>query len=230
MTPRLAIIKLRLRLNKSHSSDYDLIADWKCVEAINKVALEITRNCIAGYTQAQDGAEETRIRVDDLQFLLKPAVLKGINKKQFFEAELPEDYLWYSRVTPYVYKDDCKNQIIDSDFVEEANVGDLLQDWSTQPSFEWRQTFHTLVDNHVRVYTNGEFEVNNADIIYYRKPVKMDINGYKHEDGRESIDVDLEFKDDLAEIIIAEAAALIAGDIESVNQLQINKENSKTNI
>lgn len=227
MTPQLALIKLRLRLNKSHSSDYDLIDDWKAVEAINKAALDVTRRTIAGYTNSQDGAEETLIRIDDLQFLLKPKTLLGVNSAKFFEASLPEDYLWYRRMTPIASKGNCKHITLDSNLVEEANVGDLLNDWASEPSFEWEQTFHTLIDNKVRIYTNGDFTVDKVESIYYRHPKKMDINGYIHEDGNPSIDVDLEFKDDVAEIIINEAAAIIAGDIESTNQIIVNKESAK---
>ena len=230
MTPQLVLIKLRLRLNKSHSSDYDLIPDWKAVEAINKAAIDVCRRLINGSVKTQDGSEETTMRTDDLQFLLKPKELVGVNHKTFFEANLPEDYLWYKRFTPIVSKAKCKNKTIDSLFVEEANVGTLIKDWSMEPSFEWEQTFHTLLDNKLRVYTNGDFVVNKIDAVYYRYPKKMDINGYIHENGEPSVDVDLEFKEDMVNLIISEAAGTIAGDIESPNQKAINDAFTERNI
>lgn len=230
MKPQTAILKLRTRLNKIHSSDYDNVPDWSAVEAINKAALEISRNTLQGNRQ-QPSREETVFRVDDLQFLLKPAKVEGTNTNpKFFEAKLPADYLWYDRLIPLGSKGDCKGQMLISKLREEVNVPELLRDWAIKPDWEWRSTFHTLLGNKVRVYTNNEFSVDYLDMVYYRKPKKMDIAGYTHEDGTDSQNVDLEFKDDLAEVIIDYAASIIAGDIESLNQSQINSQRSQLNI
>lgn len=223
MTPQIAYLKLKYRLNKIDSQDYDNLPLHNAVEAINKAAIDWVRRQIQGLNISKEGDEESRIRVDDLQFLLKPKTLSGKNKKIFFESEvLPEDYLWYKRILPNFSKGECKSKTFKSVLVEEANVPDLLEDYAWSPSFDWQQTFHTLVNNKIRVYTNDDFFVNHVDLVYYRKPIKMDIIGYEHEDGRLSSNIDLEFKDDIAEIIINEAASIIAGDIESVNQTQIN--------
>jgi hypothetical protein len=230
MKPQTAILKLRTRLNKLHSSDYDNIPDWAAVEAVNKAAIELSRNAIHGNNRQQEGGEETLMRVDDLQFLLKPAKLKGTNKNEFFEANIPADYLWYNRIIPIASKGECKNKPLDSDLREEGNVPDLLRDWATKPDWNWRQTFHTLLNDKIRVYSSGEFFVEHLDVVYYRKPVKMDISGYTHEDGIDSENVDLEFKDDLAEVIIDYAASIIAGDVESPNQTQITLQRSQVNI
>lgn len=230
MKPQTAIIKLRSRLNKIHSSDYDNIPDWSAVEAVNKAALDITRNTIHGVNAQQEGDEETVFRIDDVQFLLKSSTIESANlKPEYFEARLPTDYLWYKRIIPKASKGPCKKESIYSKLVEEANVPMLLQDWASKPSWEWRETFHTLLTNKIRIYTAGEFSVDNIDIVYYRKPKKMDISGYTHEDGVDSENVDLEFNDSLAEVIIDYAASILAGDIESQNQLQINAQRAETN-
>ena len=231
MKPQTALIKLRNRLNKSHSSDYDNIPDWVAVEAINKAALEVTRNAIRGIGLLKDGSEETRVRVDDLQFLLKPVpnfVGNDMNVS-YFEGKLPEDYLYFSRIIPLAKRDNCVNQTLLTHLVEEANVPDLLQDFSTRPSWEWRETFHTLINNKLRIYKD-KFSIPKVDFVYYRKPRKMDIQGYVHEDAKDSTNVDLEFKDDVAEIILDYAASIIAGDNESLNAAQITANRTNTNI
>lgn len=231
MKPQTAILKLRTRLNKISSSDYDNIEDWAAVEAIHKSALEITRNIIHGNTKMQDGVEETSFRITDLQHLLVSTKLKGNNiYSQYYEGKLPKDFLWYSTVEPIVSKGDCTNKKIISNLREQANANVLLEDYNSRPSFEWRETFHTLLDNKIRIYTANEFDINEVILYYYRKPIKMDIYGYTHEDGTVSQNVDLEFKDDLAEIIIDNAASIIAGDIESINQNQINSQRTQINI
>lgn len=222
MTPQTAILKLRLRLNKLHSSDYDNIADWIAVEAVNKAALERTRRYLSGIGLTKAGDEENRIRVDDLQFLLKSEKLTGANKTIFFESNLlPKDYLLYKSLRPIVSKGQCKRVAMYSHLVEEANALDYLQDWSMQPSFDWRQTFHTLAGDKIRVYHNNDFLVNELILTYFRKPKRFDIVGYTREDGTESYNQDLEFTDMVAEAILDDAAAIIAGSIESMNAYQV---------
>lgn len=224
MKPQTAIIKLRLRLNKSHSSDYDNIPDWVAVEAINKAALSWTRRQLHGSNKTQEGDEESRSRIDDLEQLLKSKSLKGKTFKRYFESNhLPEDYLWFKRIEAEASKDCYEDLILDSTLAEESNAGALLKDFNSQPSFDFEQCFHTLIGDKIRVYTNDDFFVSKINLIYYRKPIKMDIHGYEKEDASESANVDLEFKDDIAEIIIDEAASIIAGDIESINAFEINK-------
>lgn len=231
MKPQTAILKLRQRLNKIHSSDYDNIPDWQAVEAINKAALQVTRDIIHGNTKFQEGDEQTSLRVDDMQFLLKPIKLQGSNvNPELFEAKIPTDYIFYKRVIPIASKGECTKQRILSRLVEEANVPIFIQDWSQKPDWDWRETFHTLINNKVRVYTDNQFFIDYIDFVYYRKPIKMDIAGYTHEDSTVSADVDLEFKDDLAEIIIDAAAGILAGDIESINQAQLNAQRPKDSI
>lgn len=232
MKPQTAIIKLRNRLNKIHSSDYDNIMDWVAVEAINKAALEVVRSGIRGINILKEGDEETRVKIDDLQFLLKPIpdFLGNDNNSQFWEAKLPADHLFFKRIIPIAKKGECSNKPIRSDLVEEANVPEYLQDFLRKPSWEWRETFHTLLNNKLRIYKDSQFNIQKVDLVYYRLPKKMDIFGYTHEDGIASTNVDLEFKDDIAEIVIDYAASIIAGDIESPNAAQITAQRTQINI
>lgn len=230
MSPQTVVIKTRLRLNKSHSSDYDNILDYAVVEAVNKAAKEWCRRVIYGINQEQSGSEETTQRIDDLQFLLKSQSLKGKNHKNYFETNtLPQDYFAYSRITPYGHNETCSAVKFKSHLREEANMTVLLEDDFWRPDFEWRQTLHTIVGNKIRVYTNNEFKIDDVELLYYRFPKEMDIEGYTHETGRESTNVDLEFKDDIAEIIIDEAVAIIAGDIEAINSFEVNNGRAKQN-
>lgn len=230
MTPQLVVIKTRLRLNKLHSQDYDNIEDWKVMEAVNKAALEWFRKQVLGYNKLQEGDEGGKVRVDDLQQFLVELKLPGVTKKIYFESDpLPSNYLWYKRVLPLCLKGTCQGIALDSLFVEEANIPTLLLDWSMKPSFEWRETLHTIIGDKIRVYTNAEFEVQNIYLTYYRRPVKVDIAGYTHEDETSSSNVDLEFKDDVAEIILDEAASILAADTEYMLQLQAAKQRAAEN-
>lgn len=230
MTPQLVLIKARLRLNKLHSNDYDNIEDWKVMEAVNKAQLEWFRRQVHATNARQEGDEESRMRVDDLQQFLVEKRIDGLSKKEFFQTDtFPADYLWFKKVLPSCSKKECQGIILDSTLIEEANVPAYLFDWSLSPSFEWRQTFHTLLGNKLRIYTNDEFQVDFVQLTYYRSPAKVDVAGYVHENAVASSDTNLEFKDDVAELILDEAVAIIAADTEYMEQMQASRSRSEQN-
>ena len=103
---------------------------------------------------------------------------------------------------------------------EEGNLNQLLRDKSKQPSFDWAETFATLINNKIHVYTNDEFEVSDASLTYYRQPRRIQLKGcvdpYTNEETL--VDVESEFKDDIIELIIDETVSVLAGDIESIVQ------------
>jgi len=231
MSPQEAIVKLRLRLNKLHSSSYDNIPDWTAVEAIRKAGLQVMRRTLHGINKTLEGDEETRIRVDDFQTFLSSKKLAGVHKKLYFESEpLPSNYLFYKGIQLLGTKEGCKRKRIYSSLVEEANVQAYLSDWSRRPDFMWRTTFHTLAGNRVKIYTEGEFKIDEVELTFYRKPAEFDISGYTHVDGKVSSNVNLEFKDDLAELILDEAASIIAGDLEIANVYAATKQSTDINI
>ena len=210
-------LKLDLRLNKSANNEYDAI--WSDVkeEVANKALLEWVRRQIRGKNQTQEGDEETTARVDDLQVLLKSEILKVTKKDRFFETEkIPSDYLYYKRLTPTVKKGECDSIEIKSYFSEEANVDDNSP---MSPSFEFEETFHTMIGNKFRVYFD-DFTVEKVKLTYYRRPKKLDFN---------KINDVIEFKDDVCEMIIDEAAKIKASDIESLNQKNLAQERVETN-
>jgi hypothetical protein len=114
---------------------------------------------------------------------------------------------------------------------EEGNLNQLLRDKSKQPSFEWAETFATLINNTVHVYTNEEFDISMADLVYYRQPRKIQIQGCvdPYTGVASVVNVESEFKDDVIELIIDEAVSILAGDIESGNQFSRGSEGAERN-
>lgn len=230
MQAALVFIKVQQRLNKLASSDYDNLQLWQVREAYNKAQLEWVRRQVIGLNTTQEGDEETKNKVDDIQILLKHASLAGKNTKTYFEStKLPEDYLYFKRVSAKAQKGSCKEISIKSNLREEANVDDFLDDWSMQPSYQFEQTFHTLIGNRIRVYTNNDFNVNEIELIYYRLPRELDFKDAPRTDGKTPKETDPEFKDDVVELIIDGAVSILAGDIESPNQLAIAEQRKQLN-
>lgn len=220
------VIKVKQRLNKLDSQDYNNIETWQIIEAFNKGQVEWCRRQIIGANQTKQGDEQSRRKVDDIQVLLTPAPLTLTFKPLYYEAALPANYFDYKKLDAEGITSECPTArplIIYQ--AEEVNVPILLRDDNKKPSFEWGETFATLVNDTFRIYTNGEFTLNSANCLYYRQPTYIQIAGISdpYTNLVSTVDVPSEFADDIIEILIDEAAGIISGDIESINQKTITE-------
>ena len=79
--------------------------------------------------------------------------------------------------------------------------------------------------------SNEAFNVQEANLIYYRQPVKIQVQGCvdPYTGVASPVNVQCEFKDDIVELMIDEAAAILAGDIESGNQFSRGTEGAERN-
>jgi hypothetical protein len=224
-------IKMKQRLNKLDSQDYDNIECWQVVESFNKAQVEWARRQLHGINIVKEGDEQSTRRKDDLQILLQTFALDPANKEYYYEGFLPDNYLQWKRVDIYAKKDCCEKRPMMVYLAEEANLRELLRDKSKQPSFEWGETFATLKGGYVNMYTNGEFDIEAADLVYYRQPIKIQILNCvdPYTNVQSTQEVQCEFKDDIIELIIDEAASILAGDIESVNQFSRGTEGAERN-
>lgn len=210
--------KIDLRLNKSASDDYDNLWPYVKQEAFNKAVNEWVRRQYHGNNIKQEGDEETVMRVDDLQVLLKTDNLIIRDKGVYVETnKLPSDYLYFKRLTPYVSKGACHGVAIKSNLKEEANVDSLVNEL---PSFEFEETFHTLIGNRVHVYHNKDFTIDKVELTYYRKPIFYDFK---------KLSTIVEFKDDVCELLVDEACKIIASDIESLNAKALTESRDESN-
>lgn len=231
MNNNLVKIKFYERLNKLASFDYDNIECWQIAEAFNKAQREWFRRQVHGINIKKETPEQSVASVDDLQKFVRSEDLQGTNKKLFFETtSTPKDYAHFIRLSAYADKGNCTNREVTVYLAEEANVDVLLTDTLKGPDFEWAETFATMHNNQFSIYTNDKFSVNKATLYYYKKPVDIAFdNCIDPSTGLPSSNVESEFRDDVVEIIIDEAAAIIAGDIESFNQYQRDIQNAQRN-
>jgi hypothetical protein len=224
-------IKMKQRLNKLDSNDYDNIECWQIVESFNKGQVEWARRQLHGMNQVKEGDEESTRRKDDLQILLVTETLPTVDKEYYFRGVIPQDYLQWKRVDVFANKDCCDKRRMTVYLAEEGNLNQLLRDKAKQPNFEWAETFATLKGGDVNVYTNGEFDVQKMDLIYYRQPIKIQIQGCvdPYTGLASTANVQCEFKDDIIELIIDEAVSILAGDIESGNQFSRGTDTAERN-
>lgn len=231
MTNALLQIKIKQRLNKLASLDYDNLECWQIQEAFNKAQVEWVRRQIYGLHLRKEGSEQTTGLIDDLRVLLTTRTIPPVDKDLFYEGQLPADYFYYIRVDAMAKSDCCPERRMTVYEVEEANMGLLLTSDTKGPNFEWAETLSTLVGDKVRVYTDNKFDITSMNLVYYRRPKDVRFNGCIDPSTGQSITADVicEFKDDIAEILADETAAILAGDIESMNQYQRETQNGQRN-
>lgn len=226
-------IKIKERLNKLSSNDYTNINRWQLVEAFNKGQVDWCRRNLHGINQKQEGDEQSKRRIDDLQILLtSPTLLTLTSKPKYFQAPVPADYFQWKRVSANATKACCKDpRPMVVSLAEDANVDELLRDENKKPSFEFAETFAVLQNNMVLIYTNDDFVISNASIVYYRQPTLIQIQGTVNPyTGVTSVaNVNCEFKDDIVELFCDEAAKILAGDMESTIQAQRNSASVEQN-
>lgn len=224
-------IKIKERLNKLDSQDYDNITCWQIVESFNKAQVEWVRRQLHGINLTKEGDEGSTRRKDDLQILLQTFNLSVSDKEYYYTGILPQEYLQWKRVDVFSKKGCCEKRPMMVYLAEEGNLRELLRDKGKQPSFEWGETFATLKGGNVNIYTNGDFDIDSAQLIYYRQPIKIQITGCSdpYTGVTSTAEVQCEFKDDIIELIIDEAVSILAGDMESTNQFSRGTETAERN-
>lgn len=225
-------LKIKERLNKLDSQDYDNFEQWQIVEAFNKGMSAWCRRNLVGNNLSKTGDEATNRRIDDLQILLSEVNIALQQRDLYADLQsLPEDYFEWKRVSAKATKGCCSDRRMVIYLAEEANVDILLRDKMKRPSFEWGETFCTLRGNHLKIYTNNEFNIAEAKLTYYRQPRRIQILGVidPYTNVASTVEVECEFKDDLVELFVDEAAKILAGDIESINQITIQGNSVENN-
>jgi hypothetical protein len=227
-------LKIKQRLNKLASNDYDNFECWQIVEAFNKAQIQWVRRQLIGMNAEKQGDEQTTRKIDDLQNLLKEIPVDLYPKNLYQETDLfPSDYLQFKRINANARKECCENpaDITVTYLAEEQNVPVFLQDFLRRPSFEWGETFCTMMGDRIRIYNNNDFEVVNCHLMYYRNPVMIQIEGCTDPYTLQvsANNVICEFADNIVEVLIDETVQILAGDIESMNQYSIAKNSGEEN-
>jgi len=228
------LIKLKQRLNKLDSQDYDNIECWQFVEAFNKVQLDWCRRTLHGGNMYKEGDEMSKRRIDDLQPLLRELSLTGVVTDQYFESNnFPVNtYLEFKRISTNATSECCPDpRSMTIYLAEEANVSLLLRDPLKDPSFEWGETFCTFLGNKIRIYRNKDFNIVTPVLTYYQKPVYIQIQGCvdPYTGVVSTVNVPCQFKDDVVEVLLDDTASLIAGDIENIYQQQRGQGSAERN-
>lgn len=233
MNNQAILLKVKERINKLDSQDYDNLESWQIIEAFNKAQSDWCRRQLHGYNNLKEGDEQSKKRIDDLQILLTDAKMTSSKQDRYYRTgELPENYFAWKRIAINGSNECCKERRAFVVYLaEEANVEELLRDKNRRPSFSWAETFCTLKSNRVNIYTNNEFEITDVLLTYYKQPAKIEIAGISnpYTQAVSNRDVLCEFKDDVTEVLIDECVSIISKDLANYYNQQYTEQNVEKN-
>jgi len=232
MLNNVILIKVKQRLNKLDSSDYDNIESWQILEAFNKAQVDWCRRNLHGTNQLREGDEQSNRRIDDMQVMLVTVPIDAHQRTNYFETdELPSNYFQWKRISAKAKLECCPARRLTVYLTEEGNLDVLLSDVNKQPNFDWAETFATIKNNRIYIYTDGVFEIDSPRLTYYRQPRKIEISGIvdPYTGDVSTTDVLCQFKDDVIELFIDESVKILSGDIESLNQAQRSNQSVEAN-
>lgn len=217
MTSTQAAYQIKLGLNKLDSKDYQNLTPESQQEAVNTAVQRFIRRRLPR-------KESNNLVAEDIQILLKTFRLSGSQRDVYFLShKLPTDYFGLSRLNAICTKGSC-NRNISSTWIEDGNVDKYLSDWAMQPSWDFEQTFHTISGQKIKSYHNKNFDIKELELNYYRQPQYIqfpNVEGWTGQDGK---DMTWEWKDDIADQIIAEAIRILAENIGDYNTSQIQQQ------
>lgn len=122
-------------------------------------------------------------------------------RKEFF---LPSDYFDLSNIEVKASYKNCKKQPFHSFEVKTENLQELLNDKYSEPSFKYRETFYHVTGNSTISVYKKDFDIDSVNLLYYRYPNKVDIDGYIKSDESNSENIDPEWEDrDVSKILLA---------------------------
>lgn len=137
---------------------------------------------------------------------------------------LPEDYYAFSNVNGRFSRGDCEVTDFQMWEAKNENVEELYNDMSNEPSFDYRETFYTIGEDAVTVFTK-KFNVEDLFLTYYRYPLMVDISGYIKSDGSQSSDIDPEMDDKFVYRVLDMLANRYALNEDDAQNYQLTKDN-----
>lgn len=166
--------------------------------------------------------------IRSIQFLVKYWVdLDKTGRGQVPETTsfaLPDDFLWFSNVAGTFRKGECSVTDFSLWEAKNENVHELLADANNKPSFDFRETFYTIGDSSIVVYEDG-FNTESLRMTYYRKPTRVDIEGYMRPDGTSSADVDPELPERLCQEVLNMVTKQFELNENELQRYQLDKDN-----
>lgn len=235
------LYKIDQRLNKLASNEHQEIQLEDKILALNEAQLKLIKQKFTGIsTPSKMGFGAFKKRYQDIENLLvdfdKNSLTlaeadKNINRWSADLSKLNPRWMLYADAYIIADKGKCKDRIIwiNKDLVKHGNIQFLINNSDFEPSFEYQETFNTITNNKISIYTDGTFEPKSIHILYVRYPDYIDKSGYIKFDGSESEDTDCELYDLLEDELLDLTVTNLADYTENMSAAQTARVRSVTN-
>jgi len=234
------IYKFDTKLNKLATLQHQEIPLENKLLAINEAVIKVIKVKLDPNNALGLGFDAFKKRYEDLQVLVESphnhpldlTLEDEIMGKWTADLSKIEDYMFYVDAYALATRGNCKDRVIyiDHDLSKHADVTTLFANNQYKPSFDYQETFDTIGDNKLAIYSDGDFLYTKVYVSYLRYPKKVDYPGYIHLDGTESKLVNSEMpaflEDEILNYAIQDVAMSI-GDKDNVEYSQLRIKTSE---
>lgn len=136
--------------------------------------------------------------------------------------ELPENLfqLIHGDFYSLVDSGECSKKIFNYLYKPE-DINTILDDKFTRPSLTWERGA-AKVGKHELVVFKDNFDIAKTFISYYKKPLKIDIEGYVNFDNVNSIDSNPDYEDYIANLIVDRVVLEVHREFENAGGYQLS--------
>jgi|ERR1044072_5859725 hypothetical protein len=233
------LYKIDLKLNKVAALDHQIIPLENKILALNEAQLKLVKLKMDPNNPLGLGLDSFKKRYEDLEVLSQPfkehplpLTLKdeNLNKWTADLTLLTPEYMFYVDSYFLASKGQCKDKIIyvNQDLIKHSDVITLLTNTNYRPSFEHQESFCTISNFKISVYTDGTFIPSIIYVSYLKYPQKIDYPGYVKLDGTASVHSDSELPEYLEDELLNLAIQELAMDTENMPAVQFTQERIRT--
>lgn len=235
------LYKIDQRLNKLASNEHQEIHLEDKILALNEAQLKLIKTKFSGSPVASNmGFDSFKKRYQDIENLLVDFNQNSLTLEEVdtnlnqWEAELSKlnpRYMLYAGAYVLADKGKCKDRIIwiNKDLMKHGDVHLLINNDDYKPSFEYQETFNSITDGKISIYTDGTFTPKVIKVMYIKYPENIDKTGYIKFDGSASTDSDSELADYLEDELLDLTVANLADFTENMTAAQTARNRSQTN-
>lgn len=165
---------------------------------------------------------ESSDKIDDISELYEPdkELVRIVDKDFSSEFSLPINYFDKASVYCLASKDECKDVVMVAWNFKPKNKNFNIQNSNEDPSFEYQETKFSVASNKLILYKT-DFNIDKVYLSYYREPIALDIEGYKHLDGTISTNVQTDLIDINIHKVLDKCAAVVLGRYQNTEGFQI---------
>ena len=233
------IYKIDLKLNKVAALEHQVIPLENKILALNEAQLKLVKLKMDSNNPLGLGLDSFKKRYEDLEVLVEPMAAhqlplvetdRFLNKWSADLLLLDPEYMFYIDSYFIASKGACKDKLIyvNKDLVKHSDIISLLINTNYKPSFEYEESFCSVANYKLSIYTDGTFAPDTIYVSYIRYPQKIDYPGYIHFDGTASVKSDSELPEYLEDELLNLTIQELAMDTENVPAVQFTQERIKT--